>query len=431
MTAPTLKAPDSSVPFLREGYTFISSRCDRLNTDLFRTRIAGRAVVCMRGAEAAEIFYDGGRFSRAGALPPTTVRLLQDKGSVQTLDGDAHRHRMALFMSMMGHESLERLPQLFEQFWREREADWLASGRIVLEQEARTIPTQTACAWAGVPLSPAQVKPLAQDFGRMIDQAGSFGPATWYALLRRRSVEKWAREIIENVRSGGLPVSASSAVAAIARHRTAGDLLPVSTAAVELLNVLRPIVAVSRFIVFAAVALEEHGSWKERFGSGELSDLEPFAQEVRRFYPFFPVIAGTAAEEISWRGHYFDVGSSVMLDLYGTNHDQRSWTNPGRFSPERFRGWDNNPYTLVPQGTGIVDQSHRCPGERITVEFIKKAAHLLADGRSTVPFQDLTIDLAQMPAMPKTTVAGSSEMSAGSRRPGAVAAKMNAVSVPR
>jgi hypothetical protein len=33
------------------------------------------------GPRAAEIFYEPGRFTRKGALPQTTLRLLQDRGS--------------------------------------------------------------------------------------------------------------------------------------------------------------------------------------------------------------------------------------------------------------------------------------------------------------------------------------------------------------
>ncbi|MDF2096949.1 hypothetical protein [Aquibaculum arenosum] len=78
---PRLEGFDHTLPFLREGYDFISRRCDRLQSDRFLTRLMLRPVLCTRGAEAAEMVYEGGRFTRQGALPPTTLRLLQDKGS--------------------------------------------------------------------------------------------------------------------------------------------------------------------------------------------------------------------------------------------------------------------------------------------------------------------------------------------------------------
>src|SRR5690554_958289 len=98
---PRDSSPDSTLALLREGYTFISARCERHGTDAFRGRLVGRPAVFMRGAEAAETFYAEGRFTRQGALPATALKLLQGRGSVSTLDGAAHRHRKAMFMSLM------------------------------------------------------------------------------------------------------------------------------------------------------------------------------------------------------------------------------------------------------------------------------------------------------------------------------------------
>ena len=403
-----LKTADSSLSFLREGYTFISSRCDQLGTDIFKTRIAGRPVVCMRGAEAAGLFYDGGRFTRRGALPPTVVHLLQDKGSVQTLDGPAHHHRKGMFLDMMSAESIARLTEVFERTWKHRAAQW--PGRsIQLHREARWILTSSVCEWAGVPLADdAEVDMRAAELGLMIDQAGSFGPLNWWAQLRRRRTERWARERIEKIRSNELDVPASCPAALIAGHRAPdGTVLPAETAAVELLNVLRPVVAVDRFIAFSIKAMVEHPQWQQQFASpsaGQLADLEPFAQEVRRFYPFFPAIAGVALSPFEWRGYAFTPGDWVLLDIYGTNHDARLWPDPEAFRPERFRNWDEDPNRLIPQGGGPVDTGHRCPGERITLELVKSAVLLFAAGGYGIPAQDLTVSLSQLPAAPRSGV---------------------------
>ncbi|CEA09435.1 Fatty-acid peroxygenase [Arthrobacter saudimassiliensis] len=407
MTVPKLRTPDSSAAFLREGYTFISARCDRLGTDIFRTRIAGRPVVCMRGAEAAQVFYDGGRFTRKGALPPTVVHLLQDKGSVQTLDGAAHRHRKAMFLAMMGPEAVTRLREIFVRTWKRRVDSW-GVDPVVLHGEAHWILTAAAAEWAGVPLADSEVDARAPEFALMVNQAGSFGPKNWWAQLRRRRTEKWARGIIADLRAGRRRAPADSPAALIAAQ-TGDDGAPLSedVAAVELLNVIRPIVAVARFIAFAATALVEHPQWAAAFASGDaerLQDLKPFAQEVRRYYPFFPAVAGVATTTFSWGGHTFKPGTWAMLDLYGTNHDARIWPDPQAFRPERFRSWDDNPYRLVPQGGGQVESGHRCPGEAITLALVEEATRLLAEGRYRVPAQDLTVPLTQLPSIPRSGV---------------------------
>lgn len=61
------------------------------------------------GEEATRAFYEPGRFTRRGALPPTALMLLQDRGSVALLDGEAHRQRKAMFMSLMSPAAIARL----------------------------------------------------------------------------------------------------------------------------------------------------------------------------------------------------------------------------------------------------------------------------------------------------------------------------------
>ena len=397
---------ESSLAFLREGYTFISARCDALGADLFPTRIAGRPVVCVRGGDAARMFYEGDRFTRQGALPPTVVHLLQDKGSVQTLDGAAHHHRKALFTSMMSPGSVASLTSIFERHWKKR-FDGTEDQAVHLHSQARLVLTAAACEWAtGQELSEPQLRQRAAEFGLMVDKAGTFGPSNWWAQLRRRSTERWARGIIAEIRSGGRPAAEETPAALIARHRSAdGTLLPLPAAGVELLNVIRPIVAVDRFITFAGAALIEHPQWRRRFAAGEsLEDLEPFAQEVRRYYPFFPAVGGVARKEFTWRDHSFRPGTWVLLDLYGTNHDPSVWADPEAFIPERFRSWEADPNTLVPQGGGYVETGHRCPGEDITLALVKAAVPMLAGSGRSVPSQDLTVPLTRMPSLPRSGI---------------------------
>lgn len=396
---------ESTIAFLREGYAFISSRCDALGVDLFTSRLALRPVTFVRGAEAARVFYDGKHFTRAEALPASVRHLLQDDGSVHGLDGPAHRHRKHAFLSLMGPEAMGRLGDLFEEQWRAAQQRWPRQERIVLHEVVREILTRTACAWAGMPLGEEEVGRRCRELGLMVDNAGRFGPPNWYARTRRRGAERWAASIVTDIRAGRLVVPEHSAAQLFATHRTLdGELLSPEVAAVELLNILRPTVAVDRFIVFAALALHEHPQWRETFAAGQETDLEPFAQEVRRYYPFFPAAAGRVSEPFVWGGHHFAAGDRVMLDIYGTCHDPRLWEHPGSFRPERFRGWrwEEHPNTLIAQGAGRHEDDHRCPGEWATVELLKRAVRLLATTDYEVPPQDLSIRLNRLPAIPRS-----------------------------
>ena len=90
------------------------------------------------------------------------------------------------------------------------------------------------------------------------------------------------------------------------------------------------------------------------------------------------------------------------MDLYGTNHDPALWDAPETFEPERFVGWQGDPYTLIPQGGGDHDFNHRCAGEWLTIAVMKEAVNVLAKMTYDVPPQDLTVDLSQMPARPES-----------------------------
>src|SRR3546814_10067301 len=63
----------------------------------------------MTGPEAAELFYRQDLFARRGAAPGRIQKTLLGQGGVQGLDGEAHRHRKQMFMSLMTPERIEEL----------------------------------------------------------------------------------------------------------------------------------------------------------------------------------------------------------------------------------------------------------------------------------------------------------------------------------
>ncbi|WP_089158062.1 cytochrome P450 [Micromonospora sp. NBS 11-29] len=400
-TMPSDRGPDGTLAFLREGYRFVGARCDRLGTDVFQTRLLLEHTICLRGREAAELFYDEERFVRRGAMPMRGQRTLTGVGGVQGLDGAAHRARKAMFMSIMTPAGVRRLGQLFDDEWRARVPAWAEGGPVRLYDEVGRMLTRVVCAWAGVPLTEADVRRRTAQLHAMIEAPAAVGPRHWRGLLGRSRAEQWAGALIERVRAGALPASEGSALRVVATHRDErGAPLPRRIAAVELLNVLRPTVAVDRYVVFAALALHDHPGWRDRV-RGDDAVTEQFVQEVRRYYPFFPVAAARVRRSFEWQGYAFPQGRRVLLDLYGTNHHPGLWPEPERFRPERFAGWRTDPYGLVPQGGGDHLTGHRCAGEWLTIELMKRAvANLTGTMSYRVPPQDLALDLGTMPALP-------------------------------
>ncbi len=131
--------------------------------------------------------------------------------------------------------------------------------------------------------------------------------------------------------------------------------------------------------------------------------LELFVQEVRRFYPFFPFVGARVRNDFEWRGYRFRQGTLALLDLYGTDHDARTWEHPEVFRPERFRQWDQSPFNFIPQGGGDYYTNHRCAGEWLTIDLTKVAVRFLTQSMAyDVPDQDLTISMSRMPAIPQS-----------------------------
>lgn len=397
---------DSTLSLLRQGYEFVSNTSRKLDSDIYEGRLLLQKTIFMTGEEAAHLFYDNEKFQRHGAMPKRVQKTLLGVGGVQSLDDESHRHRKHLFVQqLMAPEKIESLKQVTHQELLSAATGWPHASQIMLFPELQLILCRAVCQWAGVPLDDAEAKQRAGDLGAMIESGGRVGIPHWVGRRARKRSERWIAGLIEKVRSKELIVGKGSALYAVAFHRKLNvELLSPQIAAVELLNILRPTVAIARFLIFGALALHQHPQCKKTIASGDEEYLEMFVQEVRRFYPFFPQLAARVRKNFQWKGYLFPKGRRVILDLYGTNHDDRLWQNPHVFNPERFRNRATNAYDFIPQGGGDYQIHHRCPGEWITVELIKMIMDFLVrEITYEVPAQNLEIDLGEIPTLPAST----------------------------
>src|SRR5699024_12503849 len=104
---------------LRHGYAFVSRLCDREGSDAVRIRTPRHTLTFLRGAEGSRLFYGGeGVFTRNGAVPKPVQHLLQDEGSVQSLDGAADHRGKAVFPQFLTTESTRTEVDLLRHAWR-------------------------------------------------------------------------------------------------------------------------------------------------------------------------------------------------------------------------------------------------------------------------------------------------------------------------
>lgn len=395
---------DRTIPLLLEGYRFLPRRWRSQNSDVFDVRLLGERVICLHGPDAAEMFYDPYRFERSGATPLRVRKTLLGEGGVHGLDGAAHRERKQAFMRLMTPEQIDRLVGLVESSWREALASWVVRRRVVLFDEMQDVLCRAICAWASVPLPPGDVRRRASDMTAMIDGFGTVGPRHWRARNSRRHCEDWIGDLIDAVRAGRLDPRPGSALDVMARFRDAdGQLLDRRVASVELLNVLRPTMAVAYFIVYIALALHERPQWSERLRAGRDRDAELFVAEVRRYVPFTPFLGARVRSTFTWHGRRFDAGTLVLLDVHGALHDDRVFADAARFDPDRFASWHDSGFELIPQGGGAHDRDHRCAGEWITIAVMKAACRLLTTAMDyDVPEQDLGLHAWRIPPKPES-----------------------------
>ena len=399
---PQAKGFDSTLALLQDPYGYISRTCVALGSDLFETRVLMQRTICMTGPALAQIFYEQEHFSREGAMPRRIQKTLLGQGGVQGLDGKTHRHRKQMFMGLMGEGRIAALQAISSRLLKEQASRWENAQEVVLYDEVRTILTKAVCEWSGVPLPDAEVALRTAQLTALFQDAGAVGWRHWKARAARARAEHWAAEIIRELREGRLLADRNSAAYVVAMWRNLdGELLPVEVAAVEILNVLRPTVAVSVFIVQVAHALQQNPTWAQRLRQDD-ENLEIFVQEVRRLYRFFPVVAARVKHDFEWQGYRFPKGTRVLLDLYGTNTDPRPWKAPDAFLPDRFRAAPHDPFNFIPQGGGAYHENHRCPGEWIAISQMKTFCDFLVNTITyDLPQQALEISPQDLPPVPK------------------------------
>jgi fatty-acid peroxygenase len=402
---------DRTAGLLVEGYPFLAGRRRRWGSDggdaAVELRLLGERAVCVGGPEAVRLFYEPERFRRRDAAPRPLATTLFGRNAVHLLDGPAHRHRKAMFLSLLDPAAAREIAAVADRLWQAAVDRWGGGRPVAVFDEAVRVFGVAVCGWAGLPLTAENARRRVWDLERIMDGFGGVGPRHAAARLARERSERWVRKLVRDVRAARHLAPPGSALQVIAWHQELdGMLLDEQTAAVELLNIVRPTVAVAWFVAFAALALHQQPQWRARLGrdpdAALEGDLEAFAHELRRLYPFTPMLGARVERPFSWRRHRFPEGQLVLLDVYGTNHDPQLWPDPDAFDPDRFGGHEPDRFAFVPHGGGDPATGHRCPGERVTVELLKGAVRVLAGLHYDVPDQDLRYPLSRMPTRPRS-----------------------------
>ncbi|HEX8498908.1 MAG TPA: cytochrome P450 [Actinomycetales bacterium] len=394
---------DSSLPLLREGYAYFPNTRRRTGSDVVRTRLLGQPAVCLVGPEAAEFFYSD-QLERSSAIPGPIRSTLFGHGSVHSMDDAAHHARKSLFTSLLVTGDPQGMIDACVRSWCDAADLWCSDEPVSLFDASAQALMRGVCSWVGVDVPASELAGRTRDMVSMVDGFGSAGVRHVRARLARGRSETWMSSVVRRTRAGALTPTPTSPLAVVCAHRGPdGELLPERVAAVELLNLIRPTVAICWFVAYAGHALTLWPEHREGLRDSD-EQVTAFVHELRRFYPFAPFLGARARHTTRCGDTAIDAGTLVLLDIYGQHHDARVFPDPYSFSPARWVGRHIDPFILLPQGGGDTGSGHRCPGEHPTVAILAAVVSDLAQRDLDVPAQDLSIPLGRMPARVRSGV---------------------------
>jgi fatty-acid peroxygenase len=396
---------DRTAPLLLDGYMYLTRLRERAGRDTVPLRLLGRPATCLVGPEATKLFYDSTSFDRHGVVPPNVQKTLFGDAAVHLLDGAAHHQRKALFVNVLDTAGTHALTEAVCRSWDRAIPRWRGSS-IVLFDEATRVLTEAVHEWAGIPLADSDVEHTAADMIAMVDGFASVGTRYVRAATARKRQERRIEELAADARNGHRPAPADTPFGMALEHRDeAGDLLDEHTVAVEMLNLLRPTVAVAWFVTYAAHALHHWPAERTRLARADTEAAMAFTHEVRRFYPFAPLLAARARQDLYFDGITIPSNTLGVLDVFGQNHHQDLWPDPWTFTSARHIERPPGMFDLVPQGGGDPVSGHRCPGEPATVEILTALAPRIMALDARLPEQDLSVTRHRIPARVTSGVA--------------------------
>ncbi|MDQ4055388.1 MAG: cytochrome P450 [Actinomycetota bacterium] len=392
---------DLALRLLRDGYHAVSKdRRARAGGPTYVSRLLGRRTVVLGDAAGAALFYDEAVVRRKGAVPPPLSWLLFGRGAVHGLDAGPHRDRKLMFLELLSPERLTPLVDGVTARLGATMRSWTGRDVVLFDELVRAY-GGAVLEWAGVPVDGPGSDRISRRLASIVDGFGFGGAAYARAWRDRLWADRWATGLVDDVRAGVLTPPAGSALAMVA----ATPALSSRTAGVELLNLLRPTVAVAWLGTFAGQALHQAPEWRSRMApDGAVRERYAFAQEVRRTTPFAPALAGLVLRPTTHAGVPIRRGDRLLLDVIGIHRDPRHWPEPTAFRPERFLddheygGRVADAFELVPQGGGH-PSGHRCPGESAALRLLMATAQCLA----TVHYETAEpthVDLSRIPTLP-------------------------------
>jgi len=411
-----------TLPFAKDPFSFLVEKGQTYGS-IFRTKLLGRNVICLSGADAMEQFLDPDKISRQGAQLGHVQKLF---GGVNMggMDGAEHLAIKTLTLTAFGRSALTSYVPELDRMLGEALQEWAAEEEFSGVERLRQLAIEAICTNVLGITSREEVAVLRKHYQRV--SAGMISvpvrlPGTTYS--RAHGARRQIFEVFEALIADRRAHPREDGISRILAAKTAeGRQI---TDAELLLEVHHMIIA--GYIVFGLMVelliqlennselrqsllaeLDEHGvdtnpSLEQLYG---LSLMRDVVREAKRTAPIVPMIFGVAKQSFEVEGYTIPEGWNVWMALGLCNVDERSFAEPKRFDPSRYQEPRSehlaHPHAWMPQGSGP-KTGHRCLGveysEMLCQVFLVR---LLRGYRWEIPKdQDLSYLYKLLPPEPK------------------------------
>lgn len=97
--------------------------------------------------------------------------------------------------------------------------------------------------------------------------------------------------------------------------------------------------------------------------------LQALIYETLRMYPPVWIMARKSKKEDRLESYHLPANATILINIYGINHDPKTWKDPEKFDPERFLGsiLASHPFQFIPFGAG----KRACIGNSLAMIVMK------------------------------------------------------------
>lgn len=386
--------------FVRDLHEFVLSRKQR-HGDTFWARVYLRNTIFVSSAEANEWVFRGEHEYLRKNWPLSWKKLAGEHAQTVVIDRERHTRQMATMRRIL--TPTEDMLPLFTSIVRRHLDDWRARPRIDPAIDIKLLALQIDCAaLLGLDLDERQCRWILDNFRELVKGFSAFLPLDVpgcpfaRAMDARRRLQRFFEEVI---REQQRPLAAP-------RWKQTDDdrAHPLAQLLAEAEKTGIPLAELKdqfQILIFAGhefpgagmiglclelirnpAALHRLRDELRAAGDGPLDLkalqslpwLDAFVKEVLRVYPPVPGGYRELTEDREFAGRRFPKGWFIKFEPFLCHFDERYWSAPNRFDPERFlppRSEDRrHPMAYIPFGGG----RRMCPGGRYGTLLMKAFA---------------------------------------------------------